>query len=316
MKKHLLVYDVDWWVLGKHAQLVNQNYPQLEIMSLEEFYNQLGLFGPQYFNDKFDVISTMCLGIAQTLISNGIRVDSSAAVSYYYFMENHYAFRDWMDQPIYNNDFIKEYLSKIKSIGAINTKLTKILKNISPNANVKYIKQFVDTEHFKPKQTSKNPDEFVIGWVGDTEKYCKNYYTTYLPIVEAFKNHQIIHFKEATMESFISPEDMPDFYNGLDLLIITGNHEGGPAPALEAYACGIPVLSSNIGYVMDVTHPEAQSFIIDSNDPRDFISKINEIIKTRSTLKEVGNTCCQYVNENFSIKNTIHDWVNQLFQYN
>jgi glycosyltransferase involved in cell wall biosynthesis len=314
MKKDLLVYDVDWWVLGKHARIIKQHYPELEIMSQEEFFQQLQQYGADYFNENYDVISTLCLGIARILMSNGVRVDSSAAVSYYYFMKNQQSYREWMDDPIYDYDFIKDYVSKIKSIGAINPNLAQLIKNISPSTNVKYIKQFVDSDQFKPMDVENNPDDFVIGWVGDTEKMCKNYYTAYLPIVEICKHHMPnIAFKEATMKSYVSPEKMPDFYNSLDLLLITGNNEGGPATALEAYACGVPVLSSNIGYVKAVTHPSAHEFIMESNHPIEYITKINEITQNRKQLKEIAKSCHEYVNENFTIKNTIPDWINQLF---
>lgn len=315
MKKHLLVFDVDWWILGKQAQLIKKHHPDLEIMSIDEFYKQLTLLGPKKLNDQFEVISTMCLGIAQMLISNGIRVDSSAVVSYYYFMENHHTFLEWIDEPVLNDSFITEYLSKIKSIGAINSNLAKILRNLPLNSKVKYIKPIVDTDHFIPYRPKLNPNEFVIGWVGDTEKICKNYYTTYLPITEAFKKHPQIRFKEATKKLFIPPNEMPTFYNSLDLLIITGNHEGGPAPAIEASACGIPVLSTNIGYVKDIIPPDAHHLILNNNDPNCFINKINELSVNRDGLKCLGMNIHKHINNNFPLNQTIQDWVRHLFYF-
>ncbi|MFE3898712.1 MULTISPECIES: glycosyltransferase [Priestia] len=315
MKKHLLIFDVDWWVLGKHAQLIKKYHTNLEIMSIDEISKQLTTLGSETLNNKFDIISTMCLGLAQTLMSQGIRVDSSAAVSHYYFMQNHHTFREWTDQPIFNHSFITEYLSKIKSIGAINSNLTKLISNLSPNSNVKYIKQFVDTDHFMPDETKLSSDEFVIGWVGDTEKTCKNYYTTYLQIVEAFKHHPQVRFKEATMKSFVPSNEMPAFYNSLDLLIVTGNHEGGPAPVLEAYACGIPVLSTNIGYVKDVTPSDTHHLILNTNDPNCFINKINELLESRNELKDIGKKVRKYVNDTFSLDKAIQDWVKHLFYF-
>ncbi|WP_081356502.1 glycosyltransferase [Priestia aryabhattai] len=315
MKKHLLVFDVDWWVLGKHAQLIKKHHTNLEIMSIDEVHEQLTLLGSESLNNRFEIISTMCLGLAQMLISNGIRVDSSAAVSHYYFMQNHHTFREWADQPILSHSFITEYLSKIKAIGAINSNLAKLLSNLSPNSNVKYIKQFVDTDHFIPYEKKSNSDEFIIGWVGDTEKTCKNYYTTYLQIVEAFKNHPQVRFSEATMKSFIPSNEMPAFYNNLDLLIITGNHEGGPAPVLEAYACGVPVLSTNIGYVKDVTPFDIHHLILNTNDPNCFIDKINELLGAKNELKDIGKKVRKYVNENFSLNQAIQDWVKHLFYF-
>ena len=236
MKKHLLVYDVEWWVLGKHAQIVKSHHPSLEIESIESISNRIDMLGTNRINEEYEMIATMCLGLAQTLLDKGIRVDSSMAVSYYYF-NNHYLFKEWSEDISLNHSFIYNYIHKVKNIAAINPRLALTLKGLSPYSNIEYVKQFVDTDHFKPFGIKDELKEIVIGWVGDTEKSSKNYYTTFSQIKNAFHNHPHIRFSEATMKTFIPHEKMPEYYNTIDLLVITGNNEGGPAPALEAYAC-------------------------------------------------------------------------------
>src|SRR5699024_11492238 len=86
----------------------------------------------------------------------------------------------------------------------------------------------------------------------------------------------------------ISGKDMPQFYNAIDLLLVTGVNEGIPNPAMEAYACGIPILGTNIGIIKNCAPPNAKHLILNSNNPREFISKINNLkSKKRSqTLKK------------------------------
>lgn len=45
-------------------------------------------------------------------------------------------------------------------------------------------------------------------------------------------------------------EEMPDFYRGLDVLLCLSREEGGCLPILEALACGVPVISTRVGYAM------------------------------------------------------------------
>ena len=313
MKKHLLVYDVDWWVLGKHAQLVKKYHPLLEIASIQTIYNTIGLYGASKINEQYEIISTMCLGLAQMLLTYGVRVDSSMAVSYFYFSNNQHFFKEWTDEIELNYSFINNYLKKVKNISAINPNLAQTLKVVSPDANIKCIKQFVDTEHFKQNPKKDESESIVIGWVGDTEKKSKNYYNTFSPIKNAFQDHPKIRFSEATIKSFIPLEKMPEYYNKIDLLVITGNNEGGPAPALEANACGVPVLSTNIGYVKEVTPLESRHLILDSNDPKDFIVKINQLSNDKEKLRNLGLLGRKHVEEHFSIEATIGDWVSSLF---
>lgn len=44
---------------------------------------------------------------------------------------------------------------------------------------------------------------------------------------------------------------LPEFYRSLDYYVDTSTDEGGCVPALEALACGVPVISHSVG----VTHP-------------------------------------------------------------
>ncbi len=41
-------------------------------------------------------------------------------------------------------------------------------------------------------------------------------------------------------------EDLPNLYNALDMLLVTGHVEGGPLTVLEALGAGIPVLALTI----------------------------------------------------------------------
>ncbi len=46
---------------------------------------------------------------------------------------------------------------------------------------------------------------------------------------------------------------MPWFYRSIDYLLILSDNEGGPVPLLEALAMGVPVISSDVGFVSDYT---------------------------------------------------------------
>lgn len=43
-------------------------------------------------------------------------------------------------------------------------------------------------------------------------------------------------------------EKYPELYAGLDVLLITSESEAGPLPLFEALACGVPVISSSVGW--------------------------------------------------------------------
>ncbi|WLR54786.1 glycosyltransferase family 4 protein [Mesobacillus subterraneus] len=313
MKKFLLVYDVDWWVLGKHAMVVQSHNPNLEIASIQSVYNRVAAHGAKKINDQYEVISAMCLGLAEYLLKAGVRVDSSLAVSYFYFTKNQPEFKEWLGDFELNPPFINKYLTRINKIGCINPKLASFLGDIVPNCNVKYLKQFVDTELFKPKE-KKDCGKLVIGWVGDVKKKSKNYETLYKPIKDSFADNSKVEFKEATMDSYVPVEKMPNYYHSIDLLLITGNNEGGPAPALEAYGCGVPVISTNVGYVKEVAPSSAKHLVLDSTDPAEYIKVITHLLDQRDELLKYGKEGSQSVLNNYSIEKTVPEWNQFLFE--
>lgn len=52
----------------------------------------------------------------------------------------------------------------------------------------------------------------------------------------------------------IEDSQMPDFYNGLDYVLVPALYEGGPMCILEALACGKPVIASDVGWVDEYPH--------------------------------------------------------------
>jgi glycosyltransferase involved in cell wall biosynthesis len=47
---------------------------------------------------------------------------------------------------------------------------------------------------------------------------------------------------------------MADFYNDLDYVLVPSLYEGGPMSVLEGLACGIPIISSDVGWVSEYPH--------------------------------------------------------------
>ena len=47
---------------------------------------------------------------------------------------------------------------------------------------------------------------------------------------------------------------MADFYNDLDYVLVPSLYEGGPMSVLEGLACGVPIISSDVGWVSEYPH--------------------------------------------------------------
>lgn len=68
-----------------------------------------------------------------------------------------------------------------------------------------------------------------------------------------------------TLRGDVPPDKMPLYYNAADCLLMTSDHEGSPNVVKEAIACGLPVVSVEVGDVRDRLEGVFPSMII----PRD-----------------------------------------------
>lgn len=59
--------------------------------------------------------------------------------------------------------------------------------------------------------------------------------------------------QEVIFTGYITRDDLPMIYNSADLFIFPSIYEGFGLPALEAMACGIPVITSNISSLPEIT---------------------------------------------------------------
>lgn len=144
----------------------------------------------------------------------------------------------------------KNTLAALKTINRVNFRYIRVAshyikrfleKRVSLN-NIKVVQNGVDTSIFKPKNVSRKA--FTIGWAG---KYDRTEKRTHLlerlgyPI-KIGKN--------------LKHSEMPDFYNSVDVYVCISIAESSPLPVLEAMACGLPVISTDVGIVSEALQRE------------------------------------------------------------
>jgi len=135
-------------------------------------------------------------------------------------------------------------------------------------------------EGLEPKLI-KGPDVFVKA----AEKLAKNYPIFVLLVGPArgYVKNELkklgIPFKHTYLKSF---PDIAKYYRALDLYLITSRVEGGPKAILEAWASGVPVVSTKVGIVPDIAQDENNVLLTEVED-------VDEIAKQAVRLIENVN---------------------------
>ncbi len=78
----------------------------------------------------------------------------------------------------------------------------------------------------------------------------------------------------------ISPAAMPDFYHSIDALVLPSvSDEGFPLVVLEAMACGLPVIASDVGGTKEAVRSGLDGWVVPPRDPEALASALMEALQ-------------------------------------
>jgi len=149
----------------------------------------------------------------------------------------------------------------------------------------------VDLSLFKSassEEKQKIKEQLEIPFVKAVEKLAKDYPVFVLLVgpargyVKSKLKKLGIPFKHIYLKNF---SDVAEYYRALDLYLITSRIEGGPKAILEAWASGVPVVSTKVGMVPDIAQDENNVLLIEVEDVDGIVKQAIRLIEG-DNLKE------------------------------
>lgn len=120
----------------------------------------------------------------------------------------------------------------------------------------------LDEKSFRPSSSKvKKTNSLILGWTGNPSREFKGFYTHIIPAVKkAQELRENIVFKTR----FKGPlKTLPAFYNDIDLIVIASNADAGPSLFGEASLCGIPSISTKVGWPLDVIEDGNNGYLVE-----------------------------------------------------
>jgi glycosyltransferase involved in cell wall biosynthesis len=93
----------------------------------------------------------------------------------------------------------------------------------------------------------------------------------------------------------------------MDLICLTSNNEGTPVSLIEAQACGVPVLTTDVGGVKDILLEGETGFIVSARNVELFAEKLVHLINNEELRKKMSQNGWNFVSEKFHYKRLVHD---------
>lgn len=202
------------------------------------------------------------------------------------------------DHKLLDAEEINEYCKYIKGYYTSSTLLKNIYKQLDLDMYpAMVITDGIDLTLFKPKKNRfKNIKNRTIniGWVGNSkwngEYDHKGLNTIIKPVVEELISDGYnlnLHLADSN-ERLRDREEMVQYYNEIDLYICCSINEGTPNPILESFACGIPVITTDVGIVRDLFGSKQIPYIMKERSKDELKKKILMFLDNLDSVEEIS----------------------------
>ncbi len=97
--------------------------------------------------------------------------------------------------------------------------------------------------------------------------------------------------------------DIPDIIKSLDLVVVPSRtYEACPLAALEAFACGVPVVGSDLGGTPELIVEGKTGYVFKANDEDNLAEKILLILNHPDSYSTIRSNCRKIAEERFDLK--------------
>lgn len=105
-------------------------------------------------------------------------------------------------------------------------------------------------------------------------------------------------------------KDIAQFNAGMDIICLTSDNEGTPVSLIEAQACNIPVISTDVGGVKDIVLEGETGFVVPKKDVKAFSEKLAFLIKNKKNREIMSQNGWKFVEEQFHYKTLVRNMEN------
>lgn len=155
----------------------------------------------------------------------------------------------------------------------------------------------IDLQLFHPsrKRSFTLGEELIVGWAGNSKWGNdgidhKGLETIIKPAIQELKEEgfKIRGYFADRQSKWIAHDEMNDYYNSIDVYICASDFEGSPDPILESMACGLPIISTDVGIVREVFGRRQKKYILSKRGIPELKLKIKEFINSPAIMKLIS----------------------------
>lgn len=106
--------------------------------------------------------------------------------------------------------------------------------------------------------------------------------------------------------------DIPAVWRTLDVAVLTSDREVLPMTLMEASACGVPAVSTDVGVVRDIVLDGKTGFVVSADDEASLAGRIAYLLEHPEERKRMGEQARQHAEMHFDLSRVVEQYAQVL----
>ena len=230
-----------------------------------------------------------------------------------------------------NKWLLKKVIHSASSVCSTSEAMKAVIAAQFDRFDVKVIPFGVDANVFAP--ASESPDQFTVGTIKSIEAHngidclldaaniiINEYHNTNIHFLIVGQGSLLGEMKQKTTSmgldnyvkfaGYIPHEKIVEFHQKLSVFISVSTRESFGVAVLEAAACGVPAITSNVGGLPEVNQNNYTGYVIPPNDPEKLANSIFKLFKDKNLKDQMEENARNRVAKQFNWNNNVVQMVN------